>query len=83
MKCPTCTAESCYVCRNVIEEKVKYTHFCFCDCSISRRGHITRLGHRKREICRSCGKCSLWHVEVAKPIPLDGKPKPSCACVVS
>lgn len=63
MRCPTCDAESCYVCRQLITEHVRYSHFCFCDCNVSRRGHITRAGRRQVETCASCGKCSLWHVD--------------------
>jgi TRIAD3 protein (E3 ubiquitin-protein ligase RNF216) len=82
MRCPTCAAESCYVCRKLITDKVPYLHFCFCDCNVSRRGHITRRGATARERCRLCGKCSLWHADAAQPA-LEDTRKRSCACVVS
>lgn len=81
MRCPTCAAESCYVCRRLIADKVPYLHFCFCDCAVSRRGHITRKGAAAREVCRLCGKCSLWHAEAGQPLT-DAVTR-SCACVVS
>ena len=82
MRCPTCAAESCYVCRKLITDKVPYLHFCFCDCNVSRRGHITRRGATARERCRLCGKCSLWHADAAQPA-LEDTRKRSCACAVS
>ena len=68
MRCPTCAAESCYVCRKLITDKVPYLHFCFCDCNVSRGGATSRGGARcNMEEVPPLREVWLWHADAAQP----------------
>ena len=87
MTCPSCKTDICYVCRVKLPAKVRYKHFCMCDCTIATDGLITRVGKRNEERCPKCHKCALWHVDSELPelpaIDKKRKPKKGNACVIS